>query len=202
MQQLSPKRRIVLFNGPPGCGKDEAALVLQRHLNFVHLKFADPVKDIACSLHGVTRDWFDSRYTRELKDQPMDELAGFSPREALWDVAEVMMKPIFGGGVFGYLLCDRIERDHPTEDIVISDLGFIKEARAINGRFLDSSIVLVVQVEREGCRFTPKTDTRRYVFSKARTVNLTNDCENVNEWRSKVMSFITHWCNTDNIKGT
>jgi dephospho-CoA kinase len=147
---------IIIFNGPPGSGKDEAASYFKR-LGFKHLSFKYVLFQETISYFGVTHDWFMKDYdNRKVKERPEKALKGMSRREALIHVSEEVIKPVEGLDFFGRCVAEEI-RD--TEDYAVSDGGFIEELTPIINKIGTGNIVLV-QLTREGCNYS--TDSRRY----------------------------------------
>lgn len=65
------------LTGPAGCGKDTAAQGLCARFGYERFAFADPMKEALCEMTGLDMDYFTDR---ELKEQPIAELGGVSPR--------------------------------------------------------------------------------------------------------------------------
>lgn len=147
---------IIIFNGPPGSGKDEAASYF-KHRGFKHASFKYVLFKETIEYFGVTRDWFMRDYNdRKIKERPEKALRGFSRREALIHVSEEVIKPIEGLDFFGRCVANEIE---DGKDYAISDGGFIEELTPIINKIGTENIVLV-QLTRDGCDYS--TDSRRY----------------------------------------
>jgi hypothetical protein len=147
---------IIIFNGPPGSGKDEAASYFKqrgfKHVSFKHVLFKETIE-----YFGVPRDWFMQNYNdRKIKERPEKALRGFSRREALIHVSEEVIKPVEGLDFFGRCVANEIEEG---KDYAISDGGFIEELTPIINKIGTGNIVLV-QLTRDGCDYS--TDSRRY----------------------------------------
>jgi hypothetical protein len=170
------QNKVILFNGPPGSGKDTACRVLAnlQHWPIVVEKFAKSVKEGCHGLFGlvdengavVPHDAYEL-----VKNKPMKKFMGMSPREAYIWYSEEVMKPKFGKDVFGRLTVARmnavVARD--TEPKLgeftvrvwgISDSGFVEEAACVVENFGASNVALV-RLYREGCDFT--NDSRSYL---------------------------------------
>ncbi len=147
---------IVIFNGPPGSGKDEAASWFCdhgfRHLSFKHELYKETVK-----IFNVEYDWFMDGYNnRDIKENREPKLNDMSRREAMIHTSECYIKPKFGADYFGAQVASQIE---PNYDYAISDGGFVEELRPLIARVgLDQ--IRLVQLTREGCSYS--TDSRRY----------------------------------------
>jgi len=147
---------IIIFNGPPGSGKDEAAAWFKRrgfaHLNFKHFLFKETIKEF-----DVDTIWFmDGFNNRTIKERPEDELRGMSRREAMIHVSEDIIKPKYGKSYFGDQVAEQVDIG---EEYVISDGGFVEELQPIIEKIGEENILLV-QLVREGCSY--QNDSRRY----------------------------------------
>lgn len=147
---------IIIFNGPPGSGKDEAASFFQargfKHLSFKHVLFRETI-----AYFGVSKEWFMEGYNdRATKEKPEEFLDGMSRREAMIFVSEEVTKPAFGNDVFGVAVAEEIEDGY---DYCVSDGGFVEELAPIINRIGSDNIVLV-QLTRDGCDYS--SDSRRY----------------------------------------
>lgn len=148
------KRQIVYLNGPPHSGKDEIAKVMALRYNFVHLKFADIIKDIACVTLGLNR-----KQVEELKDRK-HPILGITLREYLIWLSENCFKPKFGNDIFGKFSLTRILQT-PSIRIIFSDSGFFDEFRAIAyANYAGDNIV--IEVHRPGHDFSK--DSRGYWY--------------------------------------
>lgn len=147
---------IILFNGPPGAGKDAAADHFKakgfKHLSFKYQLFKETIK-----YFDVEEDWFMDGYkNREIKEMATSLLGGFSRREAMIHVSEKVIKPRKGLDYFGKLVADEINIHN---DYCISDGGFIDELIPVINRVGNENFVLV-QLTRDGCDYS--SDSRRY----------------------------------------
>lgn len=123
--------KIVLLNGPPGCGKDTAVSHLVPYLNFSHLRFAAPIKRMTCALLGEDTKWLE-----ENKDQPIRTLRRAdgaaianidTPRQLLIALSEDLLKKRYGNDFFGLVMNREIEKA-AQKLVIISDSGFSEEA--------------------------------------------------------------------------
>jgi hypothetical protein len=148
---------IILFNGPPGTGKDAAADFFKEK-GFKHLSFKYQLFKETISFFGVDEQWFMQGYKdRSLKEEPEDWLDGMSRREAMIYVSEEITKPAFGQDVFGKLVADEIDL---SKDYCVSDGGFVDEVAPVINKVGSENFVLV-QLTREGHDYS--TDSRRYL---------------------------------------
>jgi hypothetical protein len=148
---------IILFNGPPGSGKDAAADFFKEK-GFKHLSFKYQLFKETIAFFGVDEQWFMQGYKdRSIKEKPEDWLDGMSRREAMIYVSEEITKPAFGQDVFGKLVADEIDLN---KDYCVSDGGFIDEVAPVINKVGSDKFVLV-QLTREGCDYS--SDSRRYL---------------------------------------
>lgn len=147
---------IILFNGPPGAGKDLAADFFKKrgfkHLSFKYQLFKETIKYFNVDAH-----WFMEGYNnRTTKELPSTLLGNMSRREAMIYVSEKVIKPRQGLDYFGKLVSEEIDLQ---KDYAISDGGFIDELVPVLEKVGADNFVLV-QLTREGCDFS--SDSRRY----------------------------------------
>ena len=147
---------IIIFNGPPGSGKDEAAAFFKRrgcvHLSFKHHLFRETIKEF-----DVDTIWFmDGFNNRDIKETPEEDLRGMSRRQAMIHTSEEVVKPKYGKSYFGDQVASQVEHD---EKYVISDGGFVEEIEPLIDK-VGAENILLVQLVREGCSY--RSDSRRY----------------------------------------
>jgi len=147
---------IILFNGPPGAGKDLAANYFKSK-GFKHLSFKYQLFKETISYFNVDEKWFMDGYNnRETKELPSSLLGHMSRREAMIYVSEEVIKPRRGPDYFGNLVANEIDL---TKDYCISDGGFIEELIPVINKVGTNNFVLV-QLTRDGCDYS--ADSRRY----------------------------------------
>lgn len=148
--------RIVLVNGPPQCGKDTLATMIQRRLGAsvcaIH-KFAEPLKVGGAAALGIPLDVLEARY----KSSPLPGMS-ITWREYQISMSEEWYKPLLGRYIFGELLKWRILRD-PRPMNVISDSGFTYEAKPLVDLF-GVERVFVVKIDRQN--YTYDGDSRNW----------------------------------------
>ena len=151
---------IVLFNGPPGSGKDDACGELVKY-KFTHLSFAHELLKSVVDYFNVDWHWFMEGYAdRDIKENKVEyELGHRTRRQAMIYVAEEVIKPLYGKDYYAKQVVAQIQKD-PTKNYCISDLGYEEELRAIVDAFGEEEVV-VVQLERKGCTF--KNDERKWI---------------------------------------
>lgn len=159
--------KIIIFNGPAGCGKDESVNYLQRQYDVYPFSFKDRLTKITREIYGISpRDWSEW-YTREGKELPREELDGKSCRQALIHVSEDIIKPNFGKDYFGKVEARRINSMFHAEEgsvVACSDGGFNEEVVPFVEMFGEEN-VYIVQIQRDGCSF--KGDSRNWIDSEA-----------------------------------
>jgi hypothetical protein len=130
--------KVILFNGPPGVGKDTAARVVQKPIrdyykrwNAVeHFKMAEPLKK---GVHAI----FNLFYSPEHYDAYPDEknakhelLFGMSPREAYIWMHKVLAKK-FGDDIVARLMLNKLHNTRDVKCVLLSDGGILEEQRVI-----------------------------------------------------------------------
>lgn len=160
---------IILFNGPPGCGKDTAAMHIHRKrhelpgsVGFDRLSmpnkraFAGMTNTTHCiNQFGINRIW------EPIKDVPKAELNGKSYRQWQIDFSEKFMKPLYGEDIFAQLFASRII--HRTPDnytYVVPDCGFVVESNTIRRLFPQCGLYFV-RIYRDQTNFSK--DSRSYL---------------------------------------
>jgi hypothetical protein len=163
--------KVLILNGPPGCGKDTIAKLLckmapvlqgefkevlyeetAKLLRSIGSSFSDDPKDYSITTSDVRR----SNEDRDSKEQPF--VGGLSVRRWLQITSEMVVKKDKGQDYFGVAAAD-LWHSKGT-DHVISDGGFIEEVDAVVDRFGVEN-VHVLRLYRAGFEFG--TDTRKYI---------------------------------------
>lgn len=148
---------IVIFNGPPKSGKDEAAKLYKEQFGFDNLSFKYQLFKETISHFEVNEEWFMEGYeNREIKEKKEHALNGMSRREAMIHVSEDIIKPKKGKDYFGRMVSEEIEEG---KNYAIADGGFIEELEPLMEKVGAENIVLV-QLARFGCDYS--SDSRRY----------------------------------------
>lgn len=152
------RQHIIVFNGPPGSGKDEASNFLATNCGFKSLSFKYQLFLETFKLFGVSEEWFMNGYDdRTIKERPEELLGGRSRRQALIYTSEDVLKPKFGKQIFGLQAAKQINL---VDNYCFSDCGFAEELLPIINTAGAKNISLV-QLFRDGCSF--RGDSRRYV---------------------------------------
>lgn len=154
--------KCILFNGPPGSGKDAAAQhLLDSWLVSFHLKFAsERVINGLADIFKQPPNFFKSRGTKDFAC--LGDSKDLTPRDLIIDFFENIGKKYWGEDVWAQLCYDDIVGLHlayETNDFVISDLGSTIELDTLAKQ--DDIALLVIRLHREGCNFDK--DSRSYV---------------------------------------
>lgn len=173
------KTTAILFNGPPGSGKDYAVKTLMQRLTeagfyAVHNQFKDKLIELTCAVYSFPRDEWDRIYDgyddieqgRRNKEVPIERLDGKSMREALIHVSERVIKPAMGKDYFG-----RSAAANLTQGAVnlFSDSGFLEETTPVAAATDD---LLVIRIHADGIDY--KGDSRGYL-SWPGAIDINND---------------------------
>jgi hypothetical protein len=154
--------KIVFLNGPPGCGKDTAVSHLVQYLQFTHLKFAAPIKRMACALLGEDAKWLEENKDIPLRTLRLADGAAIAnidtPRQLLIALSEDLLKKRYGNDFFGLVMNREIEKA-AQKLILISDSGFLEEARPIINKWGHKNC-LQICITRNGHTFY--NDSRSY----------------------------------------
>jgi DnaJ-class molecular chaperone len=179
---------FIALNGPPGCGKDTAAEMLQHHAQRwgygVNLeKLANPIRQMAYAMVGGGED-------RQYDDFKLRTHAPFqrTGRQLMIDISESFMKEQYGKSIFAELLLQRCSRKAAGVIHIVSDAGFQQEVSYLAALGHE---VVTVNILRPGCNFDG--DSRQWVRSphqfretfmldnKAGLEELSKQCESL--WR-------------------
>jgi hypothetical protein len=148
----------VIFNGPPGSGKDEACHFLETIYGYKHLRMKDQLFIDTARHFGVSLEWFMTDYdVQSEKERPLPELFGLSKREAMIHVSEKVMKPRHGNDYYGRITAEKIDM---VSSYCFSDGGFVDEVLPVINT-LGHENVCIAQIYRTGCSFS--SDSRNYL---------------------------------------
>lgn len=162
-------RKIILFNGPPRCGKslgaDYVASFIRRNAPYMHpciLDFAEPLKRAAHALYCAFHRWdyYDTKEGASQKGLASGDFLGLSPREAYIALSEEYLKEKHGVEVLGFLMKKRICREKWSQTAVIPNCGFIDELKPLID-LVGQRNILIIEVHAAGKTF--EGDSRRYV---------------------------------------
>ena len=170
-----PPKYVIVFNGPPGSGKDFATTIAMAYIfNNVrgnkarHVKLAEPLKK---ATHALFSDFFTAdHYEREeLKDKPTNALLGSTPRKRYIEMSENMVKPMYGKDFFGLIAARSVMLDATHNTFVFSDCGFIDELRPIVEAVGAKNVVIVqLRAKRGSTELTFEGDSRDYIGDEAK----------------------------------
>ena len=167
--------KIVILNGPKGCGKDMLAdmLVEQSPVPAKKFMFKEQLyidafeylnKELGCTELSYA-EFLRYCTDRVLKEEPSPYFGGYSPRGLLIHVSEEIIKPLKGPNYFGEAARDRIyqwvyQEQLDADDCVVyfSDGGFQAESEVLR----ELGPVTVVQLSADWTQFD-STDSRGYV---------------------------------------
>ena len=154
---LQRRKMIVIFNGPPASGKDEAASLFKENFGFGNLSFKYQLFKETFKHFDVDERWFMDGYNdRARKEKKEFALNGMSRREAMIHVSENIIKPKKGLDYFGQSVANEILVDR---NYALADGGFVEELEPIVQKVGKENIV-IVQLTREGYDYS--TDSRKY----------------------------------------
>lgn len=164
-------RIAILLNGPKYCGKDTAAAALLRAFGAESaiFRFTVPVKEETHRRYGleVPFDYFEDK---SVKDAPMAEFGGLSPRQAYIKVGDEL-RAEHGPDIVTAMLCERI-RQSGVPIVVNPDCGGDAEAEGIVEE-LGFDSVIVFRIHKEGHDYAG--DSRNWVTSdKVRKIDIVN----------------------------
>lgn len=155
--------KLIILNGPPGCGKDTLANHYEKvMINIQHIKFAESLKVMTHRLYNVPNPEYYEQF-QQCKDEPNYKyFYGLTPRQAYIAVSEQYVKKVHTPDFFGVKLVEKIntvQQTYGIETFVSSDGGLEEEllpvVKECGGRN-----ILVVKILREGCGFD--NDSRSY----------------------------------------
>lgn len=167
-------RKIVLFNGPPQCGKsfgsDCVMSFVRRNAVWTNprmMDFAEPLKKAAhalyCSFHGW--DYYDTKEGAPHKSLPNGDFLGLSPREAYIGLSEDYMKAKHGDEVMGFILKKRITRESSSKVFVVPNSGFVSELQPLIDLFGQRNVLII---EVHAAEKTFAGDSRGYIGDAAK----------------------------------
>jgi hypothetical protein len=173
----------ILLNGPKYCGKDTAAgaLIDAFGSEAAMFRFTVPVKDETHRRYDleVAYDHFEDQ---SIKDAPLPEFGGLSPRQAYIKVGDEL-RAKHGPDIVTRMLCDRIASSS-IPIIVNPDCGGDGEAEGIVN-LLGYENVIVFRIHKEGHDYAG--DSRNWVTSdKVRKIDIVNVAGQVTDYLSTV----------------
>lgn len=159
---------VIFFNGPPKCGKDEAAKFLRANWDALDLpgnpilrRFSHPNKMAFAGLVDAKIDADGNVETWEAaKDHPHPLLNGKSYRQWQIDFSEKFMKPLYGDDIFGRLFVNAVHDKTNSSVYLVPDCGFEVEPETVV-TLLPKARVFLIRIYRRGCDFS--LDSRSYI---------------------------------------
>lgn len=166
--------KIIIFNGPPRSGKDTFADKLEHvyenkwfnsDVIFIAMResFKDSLVHLVLDFYNIHEDEWDDRYEHS-KEEPWDALGGRSQREALIDMSENKIKPMFGNDFFGKAAARKLQTGSDSDGdgrlYIFSDGGFVEEIQPLIDKFGKENI-LIIRLHREGFDFS--NDSRGFL---------------------------------------
>lgn len=152
--------KVIILNGPAGCGKDTLAMALVE-MGFAKgtTSFKNPMFNIALAALGpdAYHEFLDGYDDRARKEKPEGFLNGLSRRQFMIAISEQFIKPVFGDDYFGKYLAENLPDG--DEVFVVSDGGFASEVAPIVAAGHD---VRIVRLYRDG--YTFDGDSRGYLY--------------------------------------
>lgn len=177
---------VVIFNGPPGSGKDEAAEYCTEMFDpAYHMMFKEKLFELVLSIFNISdEEFFELYYNRETKNLPTCKLRGFSPRSAMIYVSETVIKPHFGKDYYGLCAAENM-KGHGI--YFFSDGGFKEEFKPVYDECEGN--MLIIRLHREGCNYSE--DSRGYIhnFIDTTEVDVYND-SSLEDFKVKVLAII------------
>jgi len=161
----------IIFNGPPGSGKDYICkeLVATDEPVF-HKEFKHRLYMLTMNIYGISPDVFWEIYNdREMKEKPLDVFGSLSARQAMIKVSEECIKPAFGKDYFGLAAANSMM---PGMN-VFSDGGFLEEIELVYDA--TKGQMLIIRLYSPSCDFS--SDSRSYIqqFKDVPIVDVYND---------------------------
>lgn len=179
----SAAKIAILLNGPKYCGKDTAASALLEAFGSeaAIFRFTVPVKEETHRRYGLDVA-YDHYEDQSVKDAPLPEFGGLSPRQAYIKVGDEL-RAEHGPDIVTRMLCDNISRS-PVPVVVNPDCGGDGEAEGIVN-LLGYDRVIVFRIHKEGHDYAG--DSRSWVSSdKVRKIDIVNVAGQVADYLSTV----------------
>lgn len=179
----SAAKIAILLNGPKYCGKDTAATALLEAFGAEAsiFRFTVPVKEETHRRYGLDVA-YDHYEDQSVKDAPLPEFGGLSPRQAYIKVGDEL-RAEHGPDIVTRMLCDNISRS-PVPVVVNPDCGGDGEAEGIVN-LLGYDRVIVFRIHKEGHDYAG--DSRSWVSSdKVRKIDIVNVAGQVADYLSTV----------------
>jgi len=158
-------KTVIMFNGPPGIGKD--TLIDALGADAYMCRVSDIIKSGADEHYGLPEGTFHQWMAdREMKDKKFytDSESGvdkfLSPREMLIHYADNVVKPLEGETIFIERLADKAFAQTRYDEIILRDLGYSYEVAPFAN---EADKVIIIQLHHPDFNFN--YDSREYVSS-------------------------------------
>ena len=178
----------ILLNGPKYCGKDTAAAALIEVFGeeSAVFRFTVPVKEETHRRYGLDV-LFDHYEGKEIKDMPLPEFGGLSPREAYIKVGDEL-RAEHGPDIVTEMLCETIDASG-VHVVINPDCGGDGEAEGI-ARKLGADRVVVFRIHKAGHDYAG--DCRNWVTSDAvRKIDIVNVEDQLADYQATVRHIAT-----------
>lgn len=195
--------KIILLNGPPGCGKDTAAKIINKKLHgfSYQYKMSLPLKEACHNLLGLQGTLEELEPLKDLaikflikKDSNhwslynlVNDKGEMTLRQFYIYISENVMKPLFGDDIFGRLAVENLKQCH-HDVVTISDSGFAPEAKPIIDYFGKENICLS-KLYRTGKDFSG--DSRGYIDLPVDKILDINNNSSVDDFEKDLWNKIT-----------
>jgi hypothetical protein len=124
------KMNILAFTGKRGHGKSTAAEALVRKHGYVHLNFADPLREVCHLVYGVS---YHEMLDPVLKEKVLDRWPFKSPRELLQQIGTEMFRNYIPDTWIENWKSRALTALASAPGVVCSDCRFLNEAGAVEG---------------------------------------------------------------------
>jgi hypothetical protein len=141
--------KVIGFTGFAGSGKDTAALMLLRQRSGYQRAFADPMREVARAVFGLTADQMNDR----VKKEQVVPYWGLSPREILQRIGTECVREVFGADTWVKCMALRLEMllaDDALEPVGSDCVVFTDVRTDEEARFVRSKGGVVINVVRPG----------------------------------------------------
>jgi hypothetical protein len=150
-------KRVVILNGPPGCGKDTIGAALLDQMECITSSFKYDLYEATAAYYNVDLKRFIALATdRNTKEQYCKNL-NRSPREAMIFVSEEVFKPRYGRDYFGLKAYNRVMDYYSPKTVIFTDGGFEEEIMVFPERGIPT---VIIQLHGRG---DFENDSRDYV---------------------------------------
>ncbi len=144
--------KLILINGPSGCGKDTASQFIRDYLPLsVQTKISAPLKRVVKAVFDLKASNVTYFEDHKNKDAKCERFYGWSYRQAQIGVSQ-WLNNSFGPDILGQMFLRAWKEPIAFEYLIISDAGVTEEIVPLVERWKPRN-VLVIELERDGCTF-------------------------------------------------